>query len=415
MAKKIPSLLLKNGQLATLQDDGEAFGLIPDGSIIVRDGIIEWVGEESDRPSISSDIEIDLDGRLVTPGLIDCHTHLIFAGDRSDEFEARLNGVSYSDIAQAGGGIFSTVRSTRAASEDMLVQTGTQRLLRLASEGVTTVEVKSGYGLDLETECRMLRAARRAGAATHLDVRTTYLGAHMVPPEYTNRRQDYVGYICDEVLPAVVDQDLADAVDGFCEGIAFTTDEMDAIFEAATELNLPVKLHAEQLTDQGGAELAASHGALSVDHLEYLTEDGVIAMARAGSVAVLIPGAFYYLREHQLPPVELLRRYNVPIAVATDLNPGSSPVFSLLTAMNMACVQFSLTVEEVLAGVTCHAASALGLPDRGVIKPENIADLAIWDVARPAQLVYPVGLNPCSGVIKGGEIIAAPEGQVQGA
>ena len=403
------SLLLYGANIATLEPDREDFGLMHGGSILVQGSRISWVGARGEQPPVAADTERDMQGRLVTPGLIDCHTHLVFAGDRSDEFEARLEGATYAEIAEAGGGILSTVGATRAATEDALTEIGLSRVLRLAAEGVTTVEVKSGYGLDLETECRMLRAARQIDESAHVDIVTSYLGAHMVPPEFKESRDDYIDYICDEVLPAVAERELADAVDGFCEEIAFSADEMEQVFEAAGDFDLPVKLHAEQLSNQGGAELAAGFGALSADHLEFLSVAGVEAMAESGSVAVLLPGAYYYLRETKTPPVSALRDHGVPMAVATDLNPGSSPVFSLLSAMTMACIQFGLTVEEAFAGVTRNAANALGLTDRGMIMPGYLADLAIWDVGRPAQLVYPLGLNPCSGVIKSGRIIALPE------
>jgi imidazolonepropionase len=317
----------------------------------------------------------------------------------------RLKGRSYAEIAQAGGGILSTVRATRAASEEELVLSGLRRLDPLLAEGVTTVEIKSGYGLDIDTEIKMLRAAWKLGEQRPVDVVTSYLGAHALPPEYRESRQDYIRLICEEALPKISELNLADAVDGFCEGIAFTPQEIDQVFAAAQELGLPVKLHAEQLSNLGGAKVAARYHALSVDHVEYLDESGVDAIAEAGCVAVLLPGAFYYLHEKQRPPLESLRFAGVPMAVATDLNPGSSPVHSLLAAMNMACVLFGLTPEEALSGVTAHAARALGLSDRGVIAPGMKADLVLWDAGQPGELAYPLGFNPLAAVIRNGQVV----------
>ncbi|MCY4059128.1 MAG: imidazolonepropionase, partial [Gammaproteobacteria bacterium] len=346
--------------------------------------------------------QVDLCGGLVTPGLIDCHTHLVYAGNRAEEWALRLEGASYEEIARRGGGIVSTVSATRAATHLQLLEATRTRLDVLLAEGVTTVEVKSGYGLDLETELRMLRVARELGEAPHVDVVATFLGAHALPPEYRERRADYVRLMIDEVLPAVANEGLADAVDAYCEGIAFTTDEVRSVFESAQARGLPLRLHAEQLSNCQGAAMAAGMGALSCDHLEYLDEAGVEAMAAAGTVAVLVPGAWYYLRETQEPPVDALRSANVPIAVSTDHNPGTSPVLSILAAMNMGCVLFGLSPEEALRGATANAARALGFDDRGVIEPGKLADLAVWDVQSPAELSYALGHNPCRRVFKAG-------------
>jgi imidazolonepropionase len=392
-------MLLTNLTLATMTS---GYGLIEDGAILISGGEIAWAGPRREAPAGAA---IDCGGRLATPGLIDCHTHLVHGGSRANEFEMRLNGVAYADIARAGGGIMATVRATRAAGEAELVATATRRLDCLLAEGVTTVEIKSGYGLDVETEARMLRVARQLAAERPVDVVTSFLGAHAFPAEYRDDRQAYVRLICEEALPAIAREGLADAVDAFCEGIAFSVAETEQVFEAAARLGLPVKLHAEQLSNLGGASLAARHRALSVDHIEYLDEAGVAAIAGSGTVAVLLPGAFYYLREKQAPPVAALRSHGVPMAIATDLNPGSSPVHSLLSTMNMACVLFGLTPEEALLGVTAHAARALGRPDRGRIAPGLKADLCLWDVARPGDLSYPLGLNPLCAVIRAGKIV----------
>jgi imidazolonepropionase len=393
-------MILGNGLIATLdrRDERGPYGLVPGGWIRIEAGLIAESGGPENAPAF----DIDLRGRVVTPGLIDCHTHLVWAGSRADEFERCLNGESYADIARAGGGILSTVRATRAASAASLLAAALPRLDRLMAEGVTTIEIKSGYGLDLDTELRCLAVARTLGDVLPVSVVATYLGAHALPPEYATDRTGYLDLICQTILPEVARRGLADAVDAFCETIAFTSAEVDRVFTAARTLGLPVKLHAEQLSDQGGASLAARHGALSVDHIEYLSSDGVAALAQSGTVAVLLPGAFYYLRERQLPPVDAMRAANVPIAVASDLNPGSSPVNSLLTTLNMACVLFHLRPEEALAGVTVNAARALGLDDRGRIAPGLRGDLAIWDAARPGDLCHPLGVNPLAAVIRGG-------------
>ena len=387
--------LWTNGRLATLREGVEAYGAIEAGALATQDGRIAWVGPLAEAPDFAAEETIDLDGRWVTPGLIDCHTHLVYAGDRAGEFEQRLQGASYQEIAEAGGGILSTVRATRAAGEAELVVQSRRRLDALMAEGVTTVEIKSGYGLDAENEAKMLRAARRLGREAPVTVVTTFLGAHALPPEAGDDKEGYIDEVCLSQLPAVYGEGLADAVDGFCETIAFTPDQIRRVFEAAKALGLPVKLHAEQLSNQGGAALAAEFGALSADHLEYLDEAGVAAMAAAGTVAVLLPGAFYFLRDTQVPPMELLRRHGVPMAVATDCNPGSSPLTSLLLAMNMAATLFRLTPEEALAGVTRNAARALGLAEQtGTLERGKWCDLAVWDIERPAELTYRMGLNP---------------------
>jgi imidazolonepropionase len=394
--------LFTNARLATMTD-ADGVGLIEDGALLVEGDRIAWLGPVGEAPG--SERSIDCRGRLLAPGLIDCHTHLIHAGSRAKEFEMRLKGATYAEIAQAGGGIVSTVKATRAASEQSLIASAAARLDCLLAEGVTTVEIKSGYGLDLETEMRMLRAARALGRERPVDVVTSFLGAHALPPEYRNDRAGYLRLVCDLALPAIARAGLADAVDAFCETIAFTVEEVERVFKRAGELGLPVKLHAEQLSNLGAAKMAARHGALSVDHLEYLDDDGVTALAAAGTVAVLLPGAYYYLRETKVPPVAALRAHGVPMAVATDLNPGSSPVHSLLGAMNMACVLFGLTPEEALRGVTANAARALGLADRGRLVPGLRADLVLWDGDGPADLVYSIGFNRCAAIIRKGEFV----------
>jgi len=390
---------LANLKLATMAD---GYGLASNMMLEIEGEVIAGHRAMPDR---LPDGAIDCGGRLATPGLIDCHTHLVYGGNRADEFEKRLNGVSYAEIAEAGGGILATVRATRAASEEALTESALTRLDGLIAEGVTTVEIKSGYGLDTATELKMLRVARALARERPVDVVTSFLGAHAIPPEYKNARARYVQLVCDEMLPAAARDNLADAVDAFCERIAFTISETAQIFEAARNLGLPVKLHADQLSNLGGAALAASFGALSVDHIEYTNEEGVAAIARSGTVATLLPGAFYYLKEKHEPPVAALRKHGVPIAVATDLNPGSSPVHSLLAVMNMACVLFGLTPLEALRGVTVNAARALGLNDRGMIAPGMKADLVLWDVARPGDLAYPLGANRCAAVIKSGRVV----------
>jgi imidazolonepropionase len=390
-------VLLSNLSIATMVD---GYGLIEKGAIAIEKGVIKSVG-----PDTSEGDAVDCGGRLVTPGLIDCHTHLVYGGNRASEFEQRLNGATYADIAKAGGGIMSTVRATRAASEAVLLESALRRLESLLAEGVTTIEIKSGYGLDVETEMKMLRVARKLGTLRPVDVKTTFLGAHTFPQEYKENHEGYVSIVCDQALPRIVSENLADAVDAFCESIAFSVEETKSVFKAARAFNLPVKLHAEQLSNLGGTKLAARFNALSVDHIEYLDEEGVESISKSGTVAVLLPGAFYYLREKQAPPVAALRQHKIPIAIATDLNPGSSPVHSLLATINMACVLFGLTPEEALLGVTANAARALGLKDRGTIAPGQKADLVLWDVTRPGDLAYPLGFNPLAAVIRNGELI----------
>ena len=397
-------VLFVNARLARMTSGGAAYGLVDDGTLAVEGGRIVHAGSRATCPAHALGWRaVDLGGRLVTPAPIDCHTHLVFAGDRADEFERRLNGASYEEIARAGGGILSTVAATRAADEEALLVAALPRVDGLIAEGVGTLEIKSGYGLDRGSELAMLRVARRVGEVRDVRVRTSYLGAHAVPPEYAGRSRDYLDEIVLPTLEAAHAEGLVDAVDGFCETIAFSPAEIDALFERARALGLPVKLHAEQLSDSGGVALAARHGALSADHLESLSDEGIAAMARAGTVATLLPGAFYALRETRRPPVEALRAAGVPIAVATDLNPGSSPLGSILAAMNMACTLFGLTPEEALAGVTREAARALGLGDElGTLEPGRVADLAVWDASTPAALSWGIGLNPLHRRIVGG-------------
>ncbi len=390
-------VLYANARVATLAD---GYGIIEDGAVAVRAGRIAWVGPRADAPPAS--ITHDCGGLWLTPGLVDCHTHAVYAGNRSDEWEARLNGATYEDIARAGGGIMSTVRATRAASEDELLQASLPRIRALLAEGVTTLEIKSGYGLDLKTEAKMLRVARRVGELLPVDVCTTFLGAHALPPEYAGRADDYIDMLCSDMLPALAAQGLVDAVDAFCERIGFSHDQTARVFDVARRLGLPVKLHAEQLSDQGGAALVARYGGLSADHLEWLSEEGVAAMARAGTVAVLLPGAYYFLRETRMPPLAQLRAAGVPLAVATDCNPGTSPMTSLLLALNMACTLWRLTPLEALRGATVHAARALGRADIGTLEAGKRADFALWDIARPADLAYAIGANPCRGVVRAG-------------
>lgn len=388
--------------LATMVSGGARYGLVERGAIAVADGRIAFAGAVADLPAECADVTPEsLGGRLATPALIDCHTHIVFGGNRAREFAMRLEGATYEEIARAGGGILSSVRDTRAASEDELVESARPRLRTLLAEGVATVEIKSGYGLTVADELKMLRAARRLGAEEGVRVRTSWLAAHAVPPEYKGRAGDY---ITDVVLPGMeagAAEGLIDAVDGFCEGIAFSPDEMARVFDHAKTLGLPVKLHAEQLSDLGGAALASRYGALSADHLEHLSADGVSAMAASGTVAVLLPGAFYTLRETVAPPVQALRDAGVPIALATDCNPGTSPLTSLLLAMNMGATLFRLTTEETLAGVTREAARALGLAeDLGTLEAGKRAEFAVWDVADPAELSYRIGFNPLHRLVK---------------
>ncbi|MFA4951010.1 imidazolonepropionase [Brevundimonas sp.] len=388
----IADRLITDCRIATMVADAEPYGAIEDGAILIREGRIVWVGARADLPDHQA-AQIDrLDGRWVTPGLIDCHTHLVFGGDRSGEFEQRLSGATYEEIARAGGGIVSSVAATRAASEDDLYASALTRLEGLKATGVTTVEIKSGYGLDREGELKMLRVARRIGREAGVRVRTSYLGLHAVPPEYRADRAAYVDLAIDDILPAAHAEGLVDAVDAYCEPIAFSQGEVGRLFDKARTLGLPVKLHADQLSDGGGAALAATYGALSADHVEHTTDAGVRAMAQAGVVAVLLPGAYLMLRETTPPPVDMFRQHGVEMAVATDCNPGTSPVASMTAAPNLACVQFRLTPEEALAGATRIAAKALGLKnDIGTIEVGKVADLAVWDIERPAELCYWLG------------------------
>lgn len=397
----MPRHILTNARLATMPPGG-GYGLIPSGHVAIYGDRVVSVG--ADLPVQYADWpQDDLQGRLITPALIDCHTHLVFGGHRAQEFEMRLNGAGYEEIARAGGGIVSTVAATRLADEETLVAGALPRLDALIGEGVTTVEIKSGYGLDHDTELRMLRAARSLEQRRDIRIRTSFLGAHAVPPDYAGRADAYLDQVCLPALHAAHAEGLVDAVDGFCEGIAFDPIQMARVFDAAQALGLPVKLHAEQLSHLGGTALAARFGALSADHVEYATDADAAALARSGTVAVLLPGAFYTLRETRMPPVAAFRANGVPMALATDCNPGSSPMASLLLALNMGCTLFRLTPAEALSGVTCHAARALGLDDCGSIAPGMRADLAIWDVQDPAELAYRIGFNPLHRRIFGGK------------
>ena len=390
-----PPQLLVDLDAATMVDNAAPYGLIRNAAIAQENGRIIWVGAACDVPAACRSFpRHSLGGRIVTPGLIDCHTHLVHGGNRAAEFEMRLEGATYEEVARTGGGIVSTVSATRAATMDTLLHDALVRVDALIAEGVTTLEIKSGYGLDIETELRMLRVARAVMANRPVRVRTSFLGAHAMPPDYMGRADAYIDEVCIPALRAAHAEGLADGVDGFCEGIAFSPAQIARVFDAAKALGLPVKLHAEQLSNLGGAKLAASHKALSADHLEYLDEEGVRAMAGAGTVAVILPGAFYTLRETQVPPIAALRRHGVPMALATDLNPGSSPMNSLLLAMNMGCTLFRLTPEEALRGVTRTAALALGLADTGTIAAGQHAELAVWDIDHPAELSYRIGFNP---------------------
>ena len=400
-----------NAHLATLREG--RYGSIRRGALGVEQGRIAWVGARADLPGVAAQLAREVHdgaGGWITPGLIDCHTHLVYAGNRAREFEQRLQGASGEDIARAGGGIVSTVRETRDASEMELIRSASARLKRLMDEGVTTVEIKSGYGLDTVTEMKMLRVARLLGETGAVKVKTTFLGAHTLPPEYQGRADAYIELVCTEMLPAVAEAKLADAVDVFCGSGGFSPQQTRRTFETAGALHLPVKLHADQFSDSNGAALAACFGALSADHLEHANEAGVRAMAEAGTVAVLLPGANYFLREKQPPPVGLLRSHGVPIAIATDCNPGSSPATSLLMMLNLACTLFRLTPEEALAGVTCHAARALGMgASHGTLEVGKEADFALWDIEEPAELAYAIGANPCTGVVKRGTAVHRPK------
>lgn len=403
-----------NIHAATMAETGN-FGIIKNAAVGILDKKISWIGVEKDLPqkpeSLSKNVR-DGGGKWMTPGLIDCHTHLIYAGDRSTEFEQRLQGISYTDIAKAGGGILSTVRATRAATEQQLYDTTLTRVQTLMREGVTTFEMKSGYGLDTDTEAKMLRVATKLRDDLGLRIQRTFLGAHALPPEYAGRADDYVDFICQDMLPALHTAKLVDCVDGFCENIGFSQAQIEKIFKKTKELGLPVKLHAEQLSNQQGAALTAQYKGLSADHIEYIDEAGVKAMAEAGTTAVLLPGAFYFLREKQIPPVDLFRKYKVPMAIATDHNPGTSPTLSLLLMLNMACTLFRLTPEEALAGITRHAARALGYQDIcGTIEKSKSADFALWDITHPRDLCYSFGHNPCTGVIRAGKFYSFAKDQ----
>jgi imidazolonepropionase len=396
-----------NANIATMAENNGC-GIMENVAIAVENGKISWLGRQDDlseSPESLARSVTDIEGKWITPALIDCHTHLVYGGNRAKEFEMRQSGVSYEEIAKAGGGIISTVKATRAASEEELYESALPRLKALMSEGVRCVEIKSGYGLDIETEARMLSVATRLMEETNIKVKRTFLGAHAVPPEYAGKADDYIDHICDSMLPKLHEMGLIDAVDVFCEKIGFSTEQTRNIFEKASELGLPVKLHAEQLSNQGGAALASEYKAISVDHLEYLDEYGVKAIAESGTAAVLLPGAFYFLNESRKPPVDLLREYNVPIAIATDCNPGSSPVTSILLIMNMACTLFGLTPQEAIEAVTKNAAKALGIDDEtGRIVEGRSADFVIWDVRDLAELSYNIGFNPCFAVVNEGVI-----------
>ncbi|CAN5822019.1 imidazolonepropionase [soil metagenome] len=397
-------LLIRNARPVTCVDDGCAVS--PAAYVAIAEGRIAAIGPSSSLPAtLTAREEIDAEGALLTPGLIDCHTHLVYAGDRAREFEMRLQGASYEEIAKAGGGILSTVRHTREANAADLAAQSARRLKGLMQHGVTTVEIKSGYGLSLKAELKCLQVARSLGQTHAIDVRTTLLAAHALPPEYSGRPDDYIAHVVEHIVPEAARLQLADAVDAFCENIAFTPVQTRRVFEAARAHGLPVKLHAEQLSNQGGAALAAEFDALSADHLEHLDENGVFAMARAGTVAVLLPGAYYFLRDTHLPPVALLRDYGVPIAISTDCNPGTSPTTHLPLMMNMACTLFRLTPAEALLGVTRHAARALGLQaDKGTLEPGKQADLCLWDADHPAELAYAIGASPLRARIHRGQL-----------
>jgi imidazolonepropionase len=393
-----------NARLTTLAAGRAGLGVIDNGLVASAEGRILYAGHASAAPALEAAERIDCEGRWITPGFVDCHTHLVYTGDRAREFEMRLAGASYEDIARAGGGILSTVRATRAASEAELVSAALPRLDTLVAEGLTTIEIKSGYGLSLEDERKLLRAARALGKHRHVDVTTTFLGAHALPPEADGDKDAYIERVCREMIPAIAREELADAVDGFCESIAFSPEQIARVFDAAKAHGLRVKLHADQLSDLGGAALAARYGALSADHLEHSDEAGIAAMAKAGVAGVVLPGAFYFLRETKLPPIALLRRHRVPIAIATDCNPGTSPLTSLLLTMNMAATLYRLTVDECIAGVTREAARALGrLSDIGTLEAGKRCDLAIWNIERPAELVYRMGFNPLHARVWRGE------------
>jgi imidazolonepropionase len=397
--------LITNVRAATMRD-ADGYGAIDAAAVAIRDATIAWIGAASALPrDATATSTIDGRGRWASPGFIDCHTHAVYAGNRAAEFERRLDGVSYADIAAAGGGIRSTVRATRAATDDALAAASRPRIDAMARNGCTTVEIKSGYGLDTANELKQLRVARALGAACDVDVRTTLLAAHALPPEFAGRADDYIDYVCNDTIPAAARESLADAVDAFCETIGFTAAQTRRVFDAARAHRLPVKLHADQLSDGHGAQLAAEHSALSADHLEHSSEAGIAAMARAGTVAVLLPGAFYALRDTRPPPIDAQRRHRVPMAISTDCNPGTSPATSLPLMMSMACTLFRMTPREAMAAVTRHAARALGLADRGMLAVGLRADIALWDIDEPAELSYRIGADACAGVMRAGRIV----------
>lgn len=397
-----------NVNLATMSDGSNSYGAIENGALAIANGKIAWLGTMSDLSASEYKAEHVIDGKgaWLTPGLVDCHTHLVFGGNRANEFEMRLEGKSYQEIANAGGGIVSTVTATRAASESELFQSAFKRLAAMHQQGVTTIEIKSGYGLDSENEIKMLQVAGQLAKSLPVTVRKTFLGAHALPAEYQDRADDYIKFVCEDMLPKVASLQLADAVDVFCEGIGFSLAQTEQVFAAAKKYHLPIKVHAEQLSNLGGTALAAKYQALSSDHIEFLDEAGVIAMKSADMTAVLLPGAFYFLRETQLPPIELLRKHKVSMAVATDANPGTSPINSLQLMLNMACTFFRLTPVEALAGVTCHGAKALGLANsKGQLAVGYDADIACWDIKQPAELCYQFGVNPLSQLMQAGKIV----------
>lgn len=396
---------------ATVCTCENGYGLVTQAALASKDGSIAWVGpldRLSGSPEDLAEEVIDVNHRLITPGLIDCHSHIVYAGDRAHEFEMRLQGKTYEEIAKQGGGIQSTVLATRKATEDELFEQSVYRAHALMMSGVTTIEIKSGYGLDWETEAKMLRVAKRIGEFLPLSVQTTFLGAHTIPVEYRKNPDNYIDIVCNEMIPRVAKEELADAVDVFCESIAFSLEQTERVFKAAREHGLAIKCHAEQLSNMGCAKLASEYGALSVDHLEYLTDEDVAALKKSGTVAVLLPGAYYFLREKQLPPINALRVHQIPIAIASDCNPGTSPVLSLLLMMNMSSTLFSLTPEEVLMGVTAHASQALGLQELiGTLTVGKAADLAIWEVEHPVELAYYIGGNPLAMLVKSGELVVS--------
>ncbi|MFT6528539.1 MAG: imidazolonepropionase [Psychrosphaera sp.] len=394
-AMQVVDLVINNVHVMTMSSTvNNAYGLIQDGLVAIHNQNIVWVGEQKQSPNFQAVETVNGQGKYLSPGLIDCHTHLVFAGNRANEFEQRLTGVSYEEIAKQGGGIISTVKATRAATEQELLDLAIKRATQLMSEGVTSLEIKSGYGLDTDTEIKMLKVARKVGEQLPINVKTTFLGAHAIPPEFKDNTDGYIDLLVNETLPLVADLGLADAVDGFCENIGFSPKQMSKLFDKAKALNLPVKLHAEQLSDLSGAELVANYHGLSADHLEYLSDNSIKAMQQNNTVAVLLPGAFYTLSETKLPPITQLRQANVPIAIGSDYNPGSSPLCSLKLMLHMACTQFKLTPEETVLGVTKNAALALGLDNKGTIEQGQSADLCLWDIQHPAELAYTFGVNP---------------------